>query len=78
MVRNNDIGVSADQHAGLPHTIRPRPLLDHRPLYSPLNGGVLREGRVEPLLSLALSLSLSLSWSPLQPSESDQTLNLGP
>ena len=41
-------------------------LLDHIPLYSPLYGGVWREGRVEPL-SLSLSLARALSLFSLTP-----------
>ena len=43
------------------------PTLDHIPLYSPLYGGVQRQGRVGPLLSISLSLYL-LSLSPLSSS----------
>ena len=46
--------------------IRSLPLLDHIPLYSPLCGGVQREGLITWCVSLS-PLSLSLSFSPSLP-----------
>ena len=42
----------------------PRRRLDHPPQYSPVYGGVEREGRVEPVVSLSPLSLASLSLSP--------------
>ena len=58
-VTNNKVGGGAywkERRAGIPPISSP-PALDHIPLYSTLYGGVKREGRVGPALSL-LSLLL--------------------